>query len=195
MNDAAQLFADGQDYPLVLRFKLLSIWLTVSGGQSWLFFRYFLKGKRCTCTVLCLTCCDVYVPPFAFYVLALLVWLFAVTEASIPYLRLLFVIYSKKMKNNVIEKKKKNHWLKLNMYLRRDFDVIHEWSCAITAGRQNIPSNQSQLSLEKKTFVAKVTDKLSDGYTIETVVDGKLLRGIVFPNRPGFNIDIPNSSR
>ncbi|XP_048443687.1 tip elongation aberrant protein 1 isoform X1 [Pyrus x bretschneideri] len=61
--------------------------------------------------------------------------------------------------------------------------------------RQNIPSNQSQLSLEKKTFVAKVTDKLSDGYAIETVVDGKLLRGIVFPNRPGFNIDIPNSSR
>nr|XP_028948603.1 tip elongation aberrant protein 1 isoform X2 [Malus domestica] len=61
--------------------------------------------------------------------------------------------------------------------------------------RQNIPLNQSQLSSEKKAFVAKVTDKLADGYAIETVIDGKLLRGIVFPNRPGFNIDIPNSSR
>ncbi|TQD72389.1 hypothetical protein C1H46_042080 [Malus baccata] len=46
--------------------------------------------------------------------------------------------------------------------------------------RQNIPLNQSQLSSEKKAFVAKVTDKLADGYAIETVIDGKLLREICF---------------
>ncbi|KAM1786570.1 hypothetical protein ACFX12_039329 [Malus domestica] len=64
-----------------------------------------------------------------------------------------------------------------------------------SAGRQDIPLNQSELDSGKKTFVGKVTDKLADGYAIETVMDGKLLRGIVFPNQPGFNVDIPSSSR
>ncbi|ONI08899.1 hypothetical protein PRUPE_5G207100 [Prunus persica] len=62
--------------------------------------------------------------------------------------------------------------------------------------RQNIPLNQSQLLLGKKTFQAKVTEKLFDGYTIETVIDGKPLRGILFSNKPDIhNITTPNSSR
>ncbi|XP_044476218.1 kelch domain-containing protein 3-like isoform X3 [Mangifera indica] len=36
----------------------------------------------------------------------------------------------------------------------------------------------------KKTFQAKVTENLPHGYTIETIVDGKPLRGILFSNKP-----------
>jgi hypothetical protein len=35
----------------------------------------------------------------------------------------------------------------------------------------------------KKTFEAKVTENISEGYTIETVIDGKPLRGILFLNK------------
>jgi len=33
-------------------------------------------------------------------------------------------------------------------------------------------------------FEAKVTENISEGYTIETVIDGKPLRGILFLNKP-----------
>ncbi|XP_061364937.1 tip elongation aberrant protein 1-like [Gastrolobium bilobum] len=49
--------------------------------------------------------------------------------------------------------------------------------------RQNIPVNQS-LPPGKKMFEAKVTENISEGYTIETVIDGKPLRGILFLNKP-----------
>ncbi|BAT76508.1 hypothetical protein VIGAN_01452500 [Vigna angularis var. angularis] len=49
--------------------------------------------------------------------------------------------------------------------------------------RLNIPVNQS-LPPGKKMFEAKVTENISEGYTIETVIDGKPLRGILFLNKP-----------
>ncbi|KAG6746932.1 hypothetical protein POTOM_049308 [Populus tomentosa] len=51
-------------------------------------------------------------------------------------------------------------------------------------GRENFPLNQRQLHQGKKTFQAKVTESLPHGYTIETTVDGKPLRGILFSNKP-----------
>ncbi|RDX97342.1 Kelch domain-containing protein 3, partial [Mucuna pruriens] len=49
--------------------------------------------------------------------------------------------------------------------------------------RLNIPVNQS-LPPGKKMFEAKVIENISEGYTIETVIDGKPLRGILFLNKP-----------
>ncbi|KAK7330276.1 hypothetical protein VNO77_24466 [Canavalia gladiata] len=50
--------------------------------------------------------------------------------------------------------------------------------------RLNIPVNQSLPPSGKKIFEAKVTENISEGYTIETVIDGKPLRGILFLNKP-----------
>lgn len=52
-----------------------------------------------------------------------------------------------------------------------------------SAGRENFPLNQV-LHQGKKTFRAKVTESFSHGYTIETIIDGKPLRGILFANAP-----------
>eukprot|EP00249_Psilotum_nudum_P013942 c24589_g1_i1 orf=335-1936(-) len=40
--------------------------------------------------------------------------------------------------------------------------------------------------VEEKIFEAKITDVFHYGYTIESVVDGKLLRGLLFSYKPGF---------
>ncbi|XP_048135838.1 serine/threonine-protein phosphatase BSU1-like isoform X4 [Rhodamnia argentea] len=45
----------------------------------------------------------------------------------------------------------------------------------------------------KKIFQARVTENLGDRYTIETVIDGKPLRGILFSNKPT-TLPIPFSS-
>lgn len=45
--------------------------------------------------------------------------------------------------------------------------------------RNNFPLNEG-----KKTFQAKVTESFPLGYTIETTIDGKPLRGILFANKP-----------
>lgn len=66
----------------------------------------------------------------------------------------------------------------------------------LTAGLQNINLMQSQSFQGKKMFQAKVTEKISDGYTIETIIDGKPLRGILFSSRPDYHQKpIPNPSR
>lgn len=39
----------------------------------------------------------------------------------------------------------------------------------------------------KSTFQAQVTTCLSDGFTIETVIDGKTLRGVLFSTKTGAN--------
>ncbi|XP_027192931.1 uncharacterized protein [Cicer arietinum] len=49
--------------------------------------------------------------------------------------------------------------------------------------RPNISANQSLPLHGKKMFEAKVTENISEGYTIETVIDGKPLRGILFLNK------------
>ncbi|KAF4382087.1 hypothetical protein F8388_001232, partial [Cannabis sativa] len=56
--------------------------------------------------------------------------------------------------------------------------------------------NFSLMQQSKKTFQAKVTERISDGYTIETIIDGKPLRGILFSNRPDYHHKpIPTPSR
>lgn len=52
------------------------------------------------------------------------------------------------------------------------------------AGRQNFYLNDYQTSFGKRAFQAKVTKNFSDGYTIETIIDGKPLRGVLFSNKP-----------
>ncbi|XP_057459488.1 LOW QUALITY PROTEIN: uncharacterized protein LOC130750087 [Actinidia eriantha] len=47
----------------------------------------------------------------------------------------------------------------------------------------------------KKTFQAKVTKCFPVGYTIETVIDGKLLRGVLFSNKLSFNHTDDSSKR
>lgn len=60
-------------------------------------------------------------------------------------------------------------------------------------GRLNIPVNQSLLP-GKKMFQAQVKEKNSAGYTIETVIDGKPLHGVLFKNQPNTLIPVPNTS-
>ncbi|XWS37255.1 hypothetical protein CRYUN_Cryun19dG0027700 [Craigia yunnanensis] len=61
--------------------------------------------------------------------------------------------------------------------------------------RENFPLNQVLLQ-GKKTFQAKVTESFSHGYTIETVIDGKPLRGILFANKSSsVHVANHNSSR
>ncbi|XP_073015177.1 uncharacterized protein [Primulina eburnea] len=50
--------------------------------------------------------------------------------------------------------------------------------------RQNFYLNEYQTPLGKRTFQAKVTKSILDGYTIETIIDGKPLRGVLFSNKP-----------
>ncbi|XP_062116747.1 uncharacterized protein LOC133830714 isoform X2 [Humulus lupulus] len=66
------------------------------------------------------------------------------------------------------------------------------------AGIQNFSLLQSPSFQSKKTFQAKVTERISDGYTIETIIDGKPLRGILFSNRSDYHhkaIPIPSRKR
>ncbi|KAK8537633.1 hypothetical protein V6N13_096556 [Hibiscus sabdariffa] len=51
------------------------------------------------------------------------------------------------------------------------------------ARRDNSPSNHV-LDQGKKTFHAELTESFPHGYTIETVIDGKPLRGILFSTKP-----------
>ncbi|EEF47742.1 kelch repeat protein, putative [Ricinus communis] len=54
----------------------------------------------------------------------------------------------------------------------------------IDTSRENLRLNQVQLHQGKKTFQAKVTECFPHGYTIETIIDGKPLHGILFANKP-----------
>lgn len=51
-------------------------------------------------------------------------------------------------------------------------------------GAHSYHSYQSGNVQGKKIFQARVTENLGDRYTIETVIDGKPLRGILFSNKP-----------
>ncbi|XP_035543495.1 tRNA wybutosine-synthesizing protein 2/3/4-like isoform X3 [Juglans regia] len=52
-----------------------------------------------------------------------------------------------------------------------------------TSWKQNSPRKESQPLQGKKMFQAKVTENIPVGYTIETIIDGKPLRGILFSNK------------
>ncbi|XWS51247.1 hypothetical protein CRYUN_Cryun12cG0160400 [Craigia yunnanensis] len=61
--------------------------------------------------------------------------------------------------------------------------------------RENFPLNQVLLQ-GKKSFQAKVTESFPQGYTIETFIDGKPLRGILFANKSSsVHVTNHNSSR
>lgn len=67
--------------------------------------------------------------------------------------------------------------------VEHDATVYHPMpiSSYMPAGGQNFYLNEHQ---GKRSFQAKVTKSVLDGYTIETVIDGKLLRGLLFSNKP-----------
>ncbi|KAG9151567.1 hypothetical protein Leryth_021892, partial [Lithospermum erythrorhizon] len=52
---------------------------------------------------------------------------------------------------------------------------------------QNINFSEFQTPLGKKRFQAKVTETFQGGCSIETVIDGKPLRGVLFSNKPRSN--------
>lgn len=56
-------------------------------------------------------------------------------------------------------------------------------SSYMPSGRQTFYLNEYQTPLGKRTFQAKVTKSFADGYTIETIIDGKPLRGVIFSNK------------
>lgn len=57
-------------------------------------------------------------------------------------------------------------------------------SSYMPSGRHNFYINEYQTPYGKRTFQAKVTKSLAEGYTIETIIDGKQLRGVLFSNKP-----------
>ncbi|KAL8547179.1 hypothetical protein ACS0TY_006770 [Phlomoides rotata] len=79
-------------------------------------------------------------------------------------------------------------------YEQSPFGVQHEHDTTVyqpmpissymPSGRQNLYLNEYQSPFGKRTFQAKVTKTFSDGYTIETIIDGKPLRGVLFSNKP-----------
>ncbi|KAL1068606.1 hypothetical protein V6Z11_D12G208400 [Gossypium hirsutum] len=70
--------------------------------------------------------------------------------------------------------------------IEADNDVHHQpislFSCG-QARRDSFPSNEVLLQ-GKKIFHANVTESFPHGYTIETIIDGTHLRGILFSNKP-----------
>ncbi|KAH6758457.1 Galactose oxidase/kelch repeat superfamily protein [Perilla frutescens var. frutescens] len=69
-------------------------------------------------------------------------------------------------------------------------------SSYMPSGRQNFYLNEYQTPFGKRTFQAKVTKSFSDGYTIETVIDGKPLRGVLFSNKPSpISMGVDNFNR
>ncbi|KAJ8553730.1 hypothetical protein K7X08_024408 [Anisodus acutangulus] len=51
-------------------------------------------------------------------------------------------------------------------------------------GQQNIFLNEFQTPMERMMFHAKVTKSFPNGYTVETVINGFPLRGVVFSDKP-----------
>jgi len=57
----------------------------------------------------------------------------------------------------------------------------------IEPSKANIYMREYQPYQGKRTFQAKVTKCFPVGYTIETIIDGKVLRGVLFSNKLSFN--------
>ncbi|EFH63787.1 hypothetical protein ARALYDRAFT_316360 [Arabidopsis lyrata subsp. lyrata] len=53
----------------------------------------------------------------------------------------------------------------------------------IDHGGENVPLNIGSIDQRKPMFQARVTENVPLGYTIETIIDGKVLRGVLFSNR------------
>ncbi|XP_021674893.2 uncharacterized protein LOC110660772 isoform X3 [Hevea brasiliensis] len=63
-------------------------------------------------------------------------------------------------------------------------DFHHTLPTYSRPSRENLQLNQVQLNQGKKTFQAKVTESFPHCFTVETIIDGKPLRGILFANKP-----------
>ncbi|WCJ35825.1 Galactose oxidase/kelch repeat superfamily protein [Euphorbia peplus] len=63
-------------------------------------------------------------------------------------------------------------------------DFHHSVPLYAQPSRENLVFDQMYLHQGKKTFQAKVTQSYPHGYTVETIIDGKPLRGILFANKP-----------
>ncbi|KAJ4883747.1 Galactose oxidase/kelch repeat superfamily protein [Raphanus sativus] len=50
-------------------------------------------------------------------------------------------------------------------------------------GRENLPLSIGSIDQRKTVFHARVTENVPLGYSIETIIDGKMLRGFLFSNR------------
>ncbi|KAF2312873.1 hypothetical protein GH714_040930 [Hevea brasiliensis] len=62
-------------------------------------------------------------------------------------------------------------------------DFHHTLPTYSRPSRENLQLNQVQLNQGKKTFQAKVTESFPHCFTVETIIDGKPLRGILFANK------------
>ncbi|CAN1839937.1 Kelch domain-containing protein 3 [Linum perenne] len=62
-------------------------------------------------------------------------------------------------------------------------------------GPETVHFNVLQVHQGKKTFQATVAETFPYGYTIETIIDGKPLRGLLFSNRPTSPPVVYNDSR
>ncbi|CAL5362399.1 unnamed protein product [Camellia sinensis] len=68
-------------------------------------------------------------------------------------------------------------------------------SSGSNAGKPHVYSREYQPFPRKRTFQAKVTKCFPVGYTIETIIDGKILHGVLFSNKLSFNHIDDNSKR
>ncbi|KAI7985339.1 Kelch domain-containing protein 3 [Camellia lanceoleosa] len=66
---------------------------------------------------------------------------------------------------------------------------------SIEPSKPHIYSREYQPFPRKRTFQAKVTKCFPVGYTIETIIDGKILHGVLFSNKLSFNHIDDNSKR
>lgn len=75
--------------------------------------------------------------------------------------------------------------IKLGNYSRCQLwhEAMYLTSGSLILGKQNSPRKESQPLQGKKMFQAKVTENIPVGFTIETIIDGKPLRGILFSNK------------
>lgn len=69
-------------------------------------------------------------------------------------------------------------------YIWKRMWIFSQRISALFTGVENLQMSQAQLHQGKKIFQAKVTESFPHGYTIETIIDGKPLRGILFANKP-----------
>lgn len=75
--------------------------------------------------------------------------------------------------------------------------ILHSEVSLQIAGVSSFSSMSSESAAQgKKLFCAKLVGELSGGYSIETVIDGKLFQGVLISNEPSaLHPSLPSSSR
>lgn len=62
------------------------------------------------------------------------------------------------------------------------------------AGRENLPLRIGSINQGKPVFQARVTENVPLGYSIETIIDGKVLRGVLLSNTHQSSVQTADSS-